>query len=53
MKHNDNSNDYLTCEVEVVNDLNVSKELESLALGLVKKFDKLQVLTKKDLRWYK
>ena len=49
LKHNDNSNDYLTCEVEVVNDLNVSKELEPLALGLVKKFDKLQVLTKKDL----
>ena len=49
LKHNDNSNDYLTCEVEVINDLNVSKELEPLALGLVKKFDKLQVLTKKDL----
>ena len=49
LKHNENSNDYLTCEVEVVNDLNVSKELEPLALGLVKKFDKLQVLTKKDL----
>ena len=36
-------------EVEVAEDQNVSKDLETLALGLVKKFDRLQVLSKKDL----
>ena len=27
---------YLTCEVEIVEDQNISKDLEPLALGLVK-----------------
>ena len=49
LKHNDNISNYLTCEVEIVEDQNISKELEPLALGLVKKFDKLQILSKKDL----
>ena len=49
LNHKDNSENFLTCEIEVVDDQNVSKELEPLALGLVKKFDRLQVLTKKDL----
>ena len=49
LKHNEGSNNFLTCEVEVVEDQNISDELGPLALGLVKKFDKLQVLTKKDL----
>ena len=49
LKHNDESNNYLTCEVELADDQNISKELEQLALGLIKKFDRLQVLTKKDL----
>ena len=49
LRYNENANDYLTCEVEIAEDQNLSKELEPLALGLVKKFDKLQVLSKKDL----
>ncbi len=49
VKHNEKINDYLTCEVEIVEDENVSSELEVLALGLIKKFDKLQILNKKDI----
>ena len=49
LKHSEDSNNYLNCEVEIAEDENVSKELEPLAFGLVKKFDRLQVLTKKDL----
>ncbi|MDC0943061.1 endopeptidase La [Pelagibacteraceae bacterium] len=49
LKYNDNSNNFLTCEVEIVEDRNISKDEEQLALGLIKKFDKLQVLSKKDL----
>ncbi len=49
LNHKENSENFLTCEIEIVDDQNVSKELEPLALGLVKKFDRLQVLIKKDL----
>ena len=49
LKHGKTNDSYLTCEVEVVDDQNVSEGLELLATGLVKKFDKLQVLSKKDL----
>ena len=49
LKHHENSRDFLTCEVEVAEDQNTSKDLETLALGLVKKFDRLQVLSKKEL----
>ena len=49
LNHKENSENFLTCEIEIIDDQNVSKELEPLALGLVKKFDRLQVLTKKDL----
>ena len=48
LKHNQTS-DYLTCEVEIVNDQNVTKDLEQLAIGLIKKFERLQVLNKKDI----
>ena len=48
-KYNESSNNHLTCEVEIVEDQNNSKELELLAQGLIKKFDRLQVLSKKDL----
>ena len=40
--------DYMTCEVEIIQDKNVTKDLEQLAYGLVKKFERLQVLNKKD-----
>ncbi len=49
IKHGDSNGNHLTCEVEIAADQNVSKELEPLALGLVKKFDRLQVLNKKDI----
>ena len=49
LNHNDDQNKFLTCEVEIADDQNVSKELEPLAYGLIKKFDRLQVLNKKDL----
>jgi ATP-dependent Lon protease len=41
--------DFLTCEVEIAEDQNVTKDLEPLASGLIKKFERLQVLSKKDL----
>ena len=50
LKHSEDSDNYLNCEVEIAEDENVSKELEPLAFGLVKKFDRLQVLTKKELK---
>ena len=48
-KFNETNDSYFTCDVEKVDDQNISKELESLALGLVKKFERLQVLSKKEL----
>ena len=47
LNHNENESSHLTCEVEVVEDQNISKDLEPLALGLIKKFEKLQILTKR------
>ena len=49
LKYSESGNNFLNCEVEIVEDQNVSKELEPLALGLIKKFDKLQILNKKEL----
>ncbi len=49
LKHNEDTNSFLTCEVEVVEDQNISVELEPLAYGLIKKFDKLQILNKKEM----
>jgi ATP-dependent Lon protease len=49
ISHNDNKNNFLTCEVEIVEDQNISKDLEIVVTGLVKKFERLQVLNKKDL----
>ena len=48
-KHNEETNNFLTCEVEIAEDKIDGKDLDQLALGLVKKFDKLQVLNKKEL----
>ena len=48
LKHEENDSNFLNCEVEITEDQNKSKELDSFALGLVKKFEKLQVLNKKD-----
>ncbi len=49
LKYNELDTNYLTCEVEIADDINGSKELEPFALGLVKKFDRLQVLSKKEI----
>ena len=49
IKHIEKNKEHLTCEVEIVEDQTVTKDQEELALGLVKKFEKLQVLSKKDL----
>ncbi len=49
LKHNDTGSNHLTCEVEIVEDQNITKDLDQLAIGLIKKFDRLQVLNKKDL----
>ena len=42
------NNNYLTCEIEIVEDNNISKDLDQYSIGLVKKFERLQVLSKKD-----
>ena len=44
-----NDEKYLNCEVEVAADENITKDLDQLATGLIKKFEKLQVLNKKEL----
>jgi ATP-dependent Lon protease len=49
LKYNDNDANFLTCEVEVIEDQNNSKNLEPLANGLIKKFERLQTLNKKEL----
>ena len=49
LNHNETTSNYLTCEVDIIEDQNASKDLEAFALGLTKKFDRLQVLSKKDL----
>ena len=43
------TSDFLNCEIEITEDTNVSKDLEQLAGGLVKKFERLQLLNKKEL----
>ena len=48
VKHNDGNSNFLTCEVEIVEDKD-SKDLDQLALGLVKKFERLQILNKKEI----
>ena len=48
LKHKNEKEGFLTCEVEVVEDENISKELDTFAISLVKKYEKLMVLTKKD-----
>ena len=40
---------FLTSKVEIAEDTNYSKDLEMLASGLAKKFEKLLILNKKDL----
>ncbi len=48
LKYNNKDDRFLTCEVEAVEDQNVSKDLDTFATSLVKKYEKLLVLNKKD-----
>tara|TARA_A100001015_G_scaffold155223_1_gene172259 strand:+ start:1567 stop:2607 length:1041 start_codon:yes stop_codon:yes gene_type:complete len=52
LKYNEDQSKFLTCEVEIVEDQKDNKDykdLDQLALGLIKKFERLQVLNKKEL----
>ena len=49
LKHSEKDKDFLNCESEIIDDQNVTKDLDQLANGLIKKFERLQVLSKKDL----
>ena len=49
IKHNEEVNNFLTCEVETAEDKIDGKDLDQLAFGLIKKFEKLQILNKKEL----
>jgi len=48
LKHSKTNDNFLTCEVEIIEDQNITKDQELLASALVKKFERLQVLNKKD-----
>ena len=43
-----NEKEFLNCDVEVADDINISKDLDIYAQGLIKKFERLVVLNKKD-----
>ena len=49
LKHIEQNNNYLNCELEIAEDRNVSAELSQYAIGLVKRYEKLQILNKKDI----
>ena len=50
-KHGEEISQFLTCAVEIIDDQKEKdkKELEQLAFSLVKKFERLQILSKKEL----
>ncbi len=48
LKYDGSENNFLTCEVEPAEDQNISKDLDNFALSLVKKYEKLLILNKKD-----
>ncbi len=49
LKYTADTNNYLNCEVRVAEDENITKDLEQFATGIVKKFERLQVLSKKEI----
>jgi len=49
LKYIEDKNGFLNCEVEIIEDNKKSENLEALALGLVRKFERLQVLNKKEI----
>ena len=48
LNYETNDKNYFTCDAQGAEDVNISKDLEQYASGLIKKFEKLQVLSKKD-----
>ena len=48
LKYSEKTKDHLTCEAEIANDLIDNKDLDQMAFGLVKKFEKLQILNKRE-----
>tara|TARA_B100000575_G_scaffold137943_1_gene110054 strand:+ start:6337 stop:8724 length:2388 start_codon:yes stop_codon:yes gene_type:complete len=48
LNHTQSDDNFIKCEVEISEDENVSKELDTFASGLLKKYEKLLILTKKD-----
>ena len=48
-KYLEDDKNFITCEVEIIEDKIDNKDLDQLALSLVKKFEKLQVLNKKEI----
>tara|TARA_B100001559_G_scaffold315203_1_gene316717 strand:+ start:624 stop:3008 length:2385 start_codon:yes stop_codon:yes gene_type:complete len=48
LKHKNEDEKFLKCEAEIVEDTNNSKDLDLFALSLVKKYEKLLILTKRD-----
>ena len=48
VKHNEKEDNFLTCEVEFAEDQNISKDADQMAVGLIKKFERLQILSKKE-----
>ncbi len=48
LKYNNEDDKFLKCEAEIVEDTNTSKDLELFASSLVKKYEKLLILTKRD-----
>ena len=48
LKYNNEDDKYLKCEAEIIEDTNISKDLELFATGLVKKYEKLLILNKRD-----
>ena len=48
LKYNNEDDKFLKCEAENVEDTNTSKDLELFASSLVKKYEKLLILTKRD-----
>ena len=48
LKYDNGDDKFLKCEVEIAEDQNISKDIDTFAQGLIKKYEKLLVLSKKD-----
>ncbi len=49
LKHKNEDDKFLRCEVEIVEDQNTTKDLDIFALSLIRKYEKLTILNKKDI----